>query len=368
MPSSPRFTQIAWLGEVAHGRNNNLNLIRFICASAVILSHCWIMLNLQDPVQGYVRSYSMGDVAVRAFFFLSGYLILQSGIRSSETNQFLAARVLRIFPGLIVAVLACIFIVGPFATTLSTADYFRHPQTWTFLRELVLYKTNDPLPGVFTQPNQPHEVDGVLWTLPVEWTMYMVVMILCLCGRGRKFLGPAPAKSALIVLAALLVTAQMMPIEHGSHAKSWISYFILGSICHLLRKWIPLSIPIALAAMAVIVVLIGRTGIAGTIGNDLMPLAFGYFLLTIGFHPAALFKPFLHLGDYSYGLYIFAFPIQQILLSRFTQSPLGFFAASYPPALLIAVLSWHFIEKPSLTLRDRLKRRKPEAVPALKTA
>ena len=82
---------------------------------------------------------------------------------------------------------------------------------------------------------------------------------------------------------------------------------------------------------------------------------FGYFLLTIGYHPALHFRSFHRIGDYSYGLYIYAFPIQQLLLHKYPR-PLFLFAAGYPLSLAAAVLSWHFVERPSLSLKGKMRR------------
>lgn len=352
----PYFLQAPKLGDVAVGRANNLNLIRLVSASAVILSHCWDFAGVLDPVQRYVRFFSLGDLAVRCFFFLSGYLILQSGLRTEDTSQYLAGRVFRIFPGLAVAVLIFVFVLGPVVTTLPVGDYFSNPGTWTFLREMTLYRTLDTLPGVFTQGHFSQVVDGVLWTLPVEWTMYLVVLLGCLIYRGRAYLGGEPKVKTIELVLALGLTLQMMPIQHDQHAKSWVSYFVLGSLCYLIRKWIPLVIPVAILLMSADIALIGMKGTFGNIGNGMVPLALCYSLLTIGFHPALVFKGFLRVGDYSYGLYIFALPVQQVLLTYIHDSPWLLFIATYIPTLIIAILSWHFVERPSLGLRDKLIR------------
>jgi peptidoglycan/LPS O-acetylase OafA/YrhL len=353
MESPRRFFQVANLREVAHGRDNNLNLIRFICASAVIAAHSWVLLGSPDPAQVYLRSCNLGDIAVRGFFFLSGYLILKSGLRGSNAEEFLAARVLRIFPGLIIAVLACVFLLGPLASTLSVRDYFLHPGTWTFLREMVLRRTQDSLPGVFTQGHLFNQVEGAFWTLPVEWSMYIATLALCLIIRGKTFWGKSPIRTFFIAIAALGLTIQMMPLAEPPRVRSWIFYFAFGAVCYSIRKWIPLSIPAALLLLAIDLILIGFHGF--DIGTRLFALPLGYLLLTFGFHPAALVKSFHKFGDYSYGLYIYAFPIQQLTIS-YTHRSLTLLAVSYPLALLAAVISWHYIEKPCLTIKDRLKR------------
>jgi peptidoglycan/LPS O-acetylase OafA/YrhL len=353
MENPRRFFQVAKLSEVARGRDNNLNLIRFVCASAVIVSHSWVLLGALDPAQTYLRSCNLGDIAVRSFFFLSGYLILKSGMSGSDVEEFLAARVLRIFPGIIVAVLVCAFVMGPLVSSLPVRDYFLHPGTWNFLREMVLNRTQESLPGVFAQGHLFSPADGVFWTLPVEWTMYIAVLVLCLVVRGKTFWGKSPIRTILITLAAFGLTIQMMPLADRSRVRSCIFYFVFGATCYLLRKWILLSLPAALLLLVTDIVLIGFHGYE--IGTRLFPLALGYMLLTFGFHPAALVRSFHRFGDYSYGLYIYAFPIQQLNITYIHESWM-LFALSYPPSLLAAVLSWHFIEKPCLSIKDRLKR------------
>lgn len=353
MENPRRFFQVANLSVVARGRDNNLNLIRFVCASAVIVSHSWVLLGAPDPAQGYLRSCNLGDIAVRSFFFLSGYLILKSGMTGNDAEEFLAARVLRIFPGLIVAVLACVFIMGPLASNLSIHNYFLHPGTWRFLHEMVLYRTGESLPGVFEQGHLLNQVDGVFWTLPVEWTMYVVVLALCLVVRAKTFWGRSRVRTLLITIAAFALTIQMIPLADRSRVRSCIFYFVFGAICYLIRKWILLSIPVALLFFGTDILLIGFHGY--DIGTRLFPLALGYMLITFGFHPAALVRSFHRFGDYSYGLYIYAFPIQQLNITYIHESWM-LFALSYPPSLFAAVLSWHYIEKPCLSIKDRLKR------------
>lgn len=352
--NTPSLLRTVWLNEADHGRDNNLNLIRFLCATGVIFSHSWILQGVLDPAERYLRSCSLGDMAVRSFFFLSGYLILKSGLRGSDAGDFVIARALRILPALIVAIFACVFVLGPIVSILSVRAYFSSPETWVFLREMILYRTNDVLPGVFMQ-NIIHSVDGVLWTLPLEWSMYMVVLTACLISRPKSFWMRSPLKNTALVLGAFALLMQMMPFEHGPHARSWVTYFALGSGCYLLRRFIPLSVLVALLLAGGDLALIGTHGTLADIGTRLIPCILGYFLLTFGFHPSALFRSFLRLGDYSYGLYIFAFPIQQTAIT-YVRGFWMIFAISYPISLLMAIASWRYVEKPCLSLRSKLKR------------
>ncbi|SNS93305.1 Acyltransferase family protein [Granulicella rosea] len=175
------------LDEHEHGKNNNLNLIRLILASLVILSHCWILLGgvETEPLYRLTGNLDLGGVSVIGFFFISGYLILKSGLRWSSPQHYVAARALRIFPALLLSVVLCAVVLGPFATKLSIPDYVLNPLTRQFFWQATLHKVHLALPGVFQDGRRLQEVNAPLWTLPTEWTMYTTVMTICLLHKWR---------------------------------------------------------------------------------------------------------------------------------------------------------------------------------------
>ncbi len=336
------------LGDVEGGRFNNLNLIRFILASGVIYTHSFTELRLasKEPVFLLTNSFTLGTLAVWSFFFISGYLILKSSLRSTP-ERFITSRILRIFPGLIAIVLLCTFLLGPAKTTLSLSAYFRDPTTHSFLTQMWLHRTRLPLPGVFTGPRDTTDVVPTLWTLPGEWTMYVATMLACLIFRWKQL--PALTKvSWFSVGASVAFTIQMFPLATPEY-RSWVKYFVLGALCYLLRRRIWLSVPAAVICFSIslyVFVALPR------IGKDIFPCALGYLLLAIGFHPGVCVKTFHWFGDYSYGLYIYAFPLQQLCVNAISNT-LYFFALTYSMTLLIAILSWHFMEQPFLRLKKR---------------
>jgi peptidoglycan/LPS O-acetylase OafA/YrhL len=344
------------LADVESGRNNNLNLIRLVLASMVILSHSYVLRGdyAHEPMHALLRWGDMGESAVFAFFFVSGYLILKSALRWSTPEQYVAARALRIFPGLMVAVLLCTFILGPLMSTSSMREYLESPMTRSFFSEAWLHRTQNPLPGVFEHNPIPSIVDGTIWTLPAEWTMYMVTLGAGLAIRWKKTVAMMRKRSWITLVGSALLTWQMMPIP-WDFARIWMFCFLLGSSCYLLRRRIPLSIPMALIIFAADLVVI-RFG-PPHVGAMLFPMSLCYVVLTLGFHPVVHVAWFHRLGDYSYGLYILGWPWQQMFVLH-TPGPMSLFGISYALALTAAVLSWHFIEQPCLALKNRVPKAK----------
>jgi peptidoglycan/LPS O-acetylase OafA/YrhL len=339
------------LGDVDHGRANNLNLIRFLLASAVILSHSYGLLreNDLDPLHRLLHWGLLGETAVFGFFFVSGYLILKSGLRSAGPKEFLAARFLRIFPGLAGTVVLCALVVGPLNSSLPAGRYFASPATYSFLRAAFLHGTQNPLPGVFENLPAPGVVNGSLWTLPMEWALYMAVLVGCLAVSRRKDLRSLDRMTWFFFALSVLLTIQMFPIQWNFVC---VGCFALGAACYLARSKVILSVPFAVIAFGFVASSIGVYG--SYLGKRLYPLALCYLIATFGFHRGTIFRVFHRIGDYSYGLYIFAWPIQQMLVAR-VGGPLRLFVVSYPLTLAAAILSWHFIEEPCLALRERLR-------------
>jgi peptidoglycan/LPS O-acetylase OafA/YrhL len=334
----------ASLAGASQGRNNNLTLVRAILASSVVLSHCWVILDQFDrePWQHYVGFQEIGSLAVSAFFFLSGFLILKSGLNWASPVDFLRARSLRIFPGLTVAVLFCIFVLGPTESSWRVHNYFTSHETWSYLWQVTLRQYDGRLPGVFANSPLFQTVDQPLWTLAYEWKMYMLVLAVCAIWhhyRGSRF----DRKAWISIVLALALTMQMAPIMRYR----WPIYFILGSAAFLLRRYIRLNIWIA-----VIGIVAGTLAlrVVPVLGSILFPATLCYILLVAAFHPKLLFRPYQKVGDYSYGIYIYEWPIQQCFIPYAHGNALRLFIMAFPVTLALAVLSWHLVEAPVLQI------------------
>ncbi|HEV2448578.1 MAG TPA: acyltransferase [Candidatus Sulfopaludibacter sp.] len=340
------------LADLSVGRTNNFNLLRFFAASLVIVSHCSALAWGQnpEPILRYFGSLETGgSLGVLIFFVISGFLVVQSFVARSRLKYFVAARALRIYPGLVAAVIYST-VIGALATEWPLRDFLRDHQTRRFLLyNSLAYPIQFNLPGVFEHNPLKGGVNGSLWTLPLEIQMYIVVAVIGLMGlfKGREIYNAFFA--GFLILAASVKGEALPLIAQHPEAPRLAIAFLCGAFFFMNRDRIRISIPWALLLAAFIVW--GHTRIPN-IRMIYIP-AVAYIVLVLGYHPKLYFAPYNRLGDYSYGLYIYAFPTQQFLSYRYPgihQFPL--FAMAFPCILVLAVLSWHFIEKPAL-------RRKP---------
>ena len=141
-----------WLGTAARGRDNNLNLIRMVAASAVLVSLAWPQtygVGVVEPLE-LATHHSLGRLSVYVFFAISGFLVAASFARSATLTRFVAARSLRLLPGLLVSLLLVSFVLGPLATRLPLADYLAARGTWmAVVQNITLFSPQFWLPGVF---------------------------------------------------------------------------------------------------------------------------------------------------------------------------------------------------------------------------
>jgi len=327
------------------GRDNNFNLLRLTAALLVLYSHSF-PLSDGESTQVELVTYllgrdSGGAVAVDAFFLMSGFLISGSMLSSQNLWIYLRSRALRIFPALAASVLLCAFAIGPLVTTLNPRDYFADHETWRFLWiNMSLVQSSFALPGVFVElPNT--SPNGSLWTLPNEARMYVAVAALWaigVLGRPKLLLAVIIAATGLALsrpgLAELLFFQPLGP-RCGV-------FFAIGMLTMAFRSHIRIHGGIAAGLIALAVATRGTPQFVVAYGA-----ALSYGLLWLAYVPD--FRWFNRIGDYSYGIYIFAFPIQQTLVWALPPlKPLELFVAALPPTLLFAILSWHFIEKPAL--------------------
>ncbi len=277
---------------------------------------------------------------------MSGYLIASSWLASSSPKSFLIKRALRIFPALIVAVLLSVFVIGPMVTQFSLGRYLAADGTWTYLQNILLV-TRYELPGVFTGNIYPDVVNGSLWTLPLEVLMYIGVMILGLTGFLKRRLIFLP----IVVLAVghfwLLGKLGIESYFIKNIFKLGLLYYS-GSALFLYRDDIPWRGWIAALLFAALV---------ATFRTDIGPLvyfvALPYLVLYLAYAPLPWVSRFGKYGDFSYGLYIYAFPFQQLTVYQFGPQVgvLGLTLIAFVPTLILAALSWHLIEAPAMKLK-----------------
>jgi peptidoglycan/LPS O-acetylase OafA/YrhL len=339
------------LGRLAVGRDNNFNLIRMLAATAVLVSHAYPITlgpKASQPLETLTHGLTLGALAVAVFFGLSGYLITASFVASQSARRFWAARLLRLFPGLICALLLTVLVAGLWLTI--------SPHYWSavpgyLLQNLTLFRLRYDLPGVFEANPYGDAINGSLWTLGYEFLCYAAVFVLGQLGAFRPGWTRWASCAALLCFfgaAALL----KLPARLELLADLGLPFFA-GSLLYVLRHRVRLSWPLALAAIVATVALSAQPFF-----RALIPLALVYLAFCAAHLPTGRIRLYNRLGDYSYGMYIYAFPVQQLVTHYGALSPVTNMAAAFPLTLILAILSWHLVEKPALSL---VRRRSPTA-------
>ena len=335
----------ATIGDLCKGRQNNFDLIRFLAAVAVVFSHAFPLSqgdNNCEPLMILSKGQATtGVVALATFFIVSGFLITQSYDRSRDLLVFVKSRFLRIVPGLVMVVLFTAFVLGPWVSSVPPAEYFRDPETFGYLKTILLHNSSSHLlPGVFESNPFGRAVNGSIWTLEPEIVFYGVVGILGVTGllRTRVIL--------LVFLAGF--SHPWLPLPRWEAMAGLFRFFVVGMALYSFRDHIPLSWP-----LAVISVLVLMWGLVSGAFTTLFPLFGGYLVMYFALSPGIRLSGFSRIGDFSYGMYVSAFPIQQtvVQLHGGKIDPLDNFVLSLPFVLMYGALSWHFLEKRALRLK-----------------
>lgn len=344
------------LGARASGRVNHFNLLRFVAAFSVLVSHAFPIALGPDAVQPLERllaGKTLGAVAVIVFFAISGYFIAQSYDRSRSAGVFLSARGLRLFPGLII-MLCLTVIVGAALTTLPATGYWPGALDY-LLRGATLFAMTYDLPGVFATNPYGGAVNGSLWTLRHEVACYLTVLaagMLRLPGRVVSVL-------AVVGLAVFSVSGAERIVGSGAVvALAGLALpFWIGSALYFWRDRVPHS----LVLLALLALVAGMS--RGTpLWDAALAAALAYGAIWAGFAQARPLLSFNRIGDFSYGIYIYAFPVQQVAAQFGAQTPALNMVVAAPVVLLLAALSWHLIEEPALRLKPRGRARRRAGV------
>lgn len=353
------------LARAARGRDNNFNLIRFCAAALVLVSHSWPLSNTPgEPLERFA-GFSMGHLAVDLFFAVSGFLVTGSLLGKRRLGPFLRARVLRIFPALAASSILTAFVIGAAQTSLGPLAYFRRVETWRYAVQNATcwpWGVRYELPGTFANVPVARVVNGSLWSLPFELSMYVGLAVIgVLAYAGPKLLKERAVAWIVFGIAACAL-AGYTANEAFEFASGFLTVqtlrltaiFATGACFYLLRERIPLHPFAALVAAAGFLVALAF----GHGWMVLYVLGLQYLVLWFAYVPGGVLRRYNALGDYSYGFYLWAFPIQQCVMAwRPGSSRVALTVLAAVPTLAIAVASWHLLESPMLALKDRLAAR-----------
>lgn len=348
--------------DLNRGRAPGFDMARLVLSFAVLAFH-GVATSYGQAAQDAVLAGPFKPIFLSIlpmFFALSGFLVAGSLLRVKSLKIFIMHRVLRIVPALSCEVFLSALILGPIVTTATLSAYFSDPLFFEYFLN-ILGKIRYHLPGVFDGNPLPQTVNASLWTVPVEIQCYIGISLLILAGLASN-------KAAMLAIFLAAIAIQAIGEARGVFAPdpadvvtkvTLFSSFIAGIAAFLWRERIKLTyLGAAIATVAMI------ASFASSTYYFLAPPCAAYLVICFGMIRFPKI-PLLSDGDYSYGIYLYGFPVQQTLMHYFPgQHNIAFnLLAAVPLTIALAVLSWNVVERRALYLKDHPQLRRFMAYP-----
>ncbi|MGC4021484.1 MAG: acyltransferase [Cyclobacteriaceae bacterium] len=332
---------------------NNFNLLRLLFATMVLVTHSYTLSN--GSLEDWLTQHTSGQISfsfigLSGFFIISGYLVFQSLERNKNLIDYFKRRILRICPGLFVVLLLTV-LLGVFVYEGSFKGYVTNHSVWTYLpRNFFLVKPQGSIPGIFTSNPYGDVINGSLWSLLYECSFYFFLASLFYFRKQIQF-------SLLIVAFTILLIARLFWFRElsghnyilASHlVLEFFPFFVLGALLAAL-KIEKLKLRMATLVMCVLtLILFTALNSFEIVKFFLLPPT--VILMGLG-NISQVNRLLTKLGDISYGVYIYAFPIQQTLVHFFKLDAQELMLIALPVSFLLGYLSWHFVEKRALQLK-----------------
>lgn len=321
-------------------RNNSFDLIRHFAAFLVLFSHHFALSGLTEPI--FLHWDTFGFVAVVIFFAISGYFMPRSFTHSGNFVVFMAKRCRRIFPGLIVCSFLMVYLIG---TLFTSEPVFHYLFSLSTLKTSIMYIafSSRPIPGVFSDFFCKGVINGSLWTLPVEFASYVIIGIVLSYMNSWKSVLPL---LLLCIVITLVLTKTGKNYGFYSIPLNYLALFGIaftgGALMSMTQNhWYEKRAYLAIAAVVVLIVSQGRLEmqVLGTLSLAALTIIVG-----VSFQDKLINGKF----DISYGIYIYAFPIQQLVINLLTPHFGLSMVIALAITLCVAFLSYRFVEKPFL--------------------
>jgi peptidoglycan/LPS O-acetylase OafA/YrhL len=329
-------------------RDNSFDFLRYLFAFSLILVH---FCTLTDTEQFWMIS---GQTRVKAFFTITGFLVVYSYLRHDNLKTYISKRVRRILPAYITVILFC-FVVATLFTSLHPLSYFTQTQTWQYVAaNLTMLNFLQPsLPGLFTD-NYETAVNGSLWSMKFEVLFYMLIplMVYCMRKKGKATILLLVFSSYIIYHIALDYMEDHYPdnttywmLNHGSF--NTMIYFFSGTALILYFDLFCRHIKILFPLSVLLIILLQFDSFYAL--NYIEPLLFSTIIIGVAYFCKPL-NILQHYDNISYGLYLYHYPVIQVLVQfKLHQYNIWLtFALTLIITIALAILSWKFIEKPIL--------------------
>lgn len=338
------------LSEALKRNNNNLDFIRILSAIAVIYGHSYKLVTPgnDDPLNRMLWFTYSSALAVKIFFFISGLLIVNSLMRDGSVRNFITSRFLRIYPALFVVIVISAFVIGPLAYSGTLSDYFSNHSFLKYVYYSLTLRMQFFIDGVFLGNGDNGSINASLWTIPFEIMAYLVTLsIFILVGINNK---KAITAISLVIIATpiLNIDGFVFVASPASEAYLLPSCFSLGALFALHQDKINLDLKIPISFFIMFIAFKSRFSIE----------TFFYFsICTFALYASTtdIVKSFKIKHDISYGVYLWGFPVQQLITYYFHPNLWYHIVFSVVVASLFGYLSFVFIENPAIKLSKDLK-------------
>ena len=334
-------------------KNNNFGFLRLLLATLVIVAHSAEILDhnrSREILTSIFGTITFGELAIDGFFLISGYLILKSFLSSSTFKSYLLKRILRIYPGFIVASLFCIFVLIPLSG--ETQLIINTPTNDWLSTVLRMFTLETPQ----VNNTQYSTLNGAMWSIWLEFVCYLCIPIVYITTFNKP--------KTYVILAVMMMFIYLFTQLSGKNI--WLPYvrldmhhtsrlmfaFLIGGLFYLLRDKVMWSKQLTIISVFLLLISLSFKNTA-----EIGLIIFGGYLL---FNFALNYKnKFLNsIGgkvDISYGVYLYAWPVQIYVVKYYPQVNLYILMlVTLIAASILGYLSWTFVEKPFMQLKSKL--------------
>jgi peptidoglycan/LPS O-acetylase OafA/YrhL len=332
-------------------KNNNFDFLRFLFALLVVISHAFPLSGSIETKQWIYEITNgqlvLGQIGLSGFFVISGFFIFQSLERSKSLQEYFKKRFLRLFPALFFVLLFSV-LLAPFVYNGST-PFLKNKEVFTYLPyNLTLFGFQSGIKGIF-DTNSYHAINGSLWTIRYEFTLYIALALLFFFRNNKKL----KISILLFVYVFFIILynfylsrfaeSSLMGFQ-GGHVINLGAFFIAGSVLASLKfqNWRYKK------SLLVIVGLLLVLSLYFNYYDAVKHMIFPVLVVLIGFIPVKFLSGFGKAGDASYGIYIYSFPLQQTLMHFFKMNTYTLMFVSVIISITFGFFSWHYIEKKAL--------------------
>lgn len=327
--------------------------LRLFGAVSVMFSHAFLIATGSEETEPFIRLLGPGNLlglyGVFTFFIISGFLLTRSLQSRPSAITYSVNRALRILPGFLFCTFMTVAVIGPLFTTLTMMEYLSSPETTQYVTRTLGTLDDAGLPGVYGGPRGAVStvVNGSLWSLHYEALSYVLLLLVWTI---------APS-SRIAALVAVTLSALMWVFPSVDKAIASVAYTLPYFAGGVLMHWIQGRYGTTRRGAAISLVLLLASCVIG-VQRYAFAVFGAYLVVFLGERPNVGSSIARKIGDCSYGIYLFGWPVEQMVRRLTgTTDPWRLFVMALPVAVILGWISFHAVEKRAMGLRTAVAAR-----------